>query len=40
LEASWFEGVGLVGVTAGASTPREHIDEVVKAIEGLVEGME
>lgn len=28
LEASWFDGVGLCGVTAGASTPPEHIEAV------------
>lgn len=32
LEDSWFEGARLVGVTAGASTPAEHIEELVLAL--------
>jgi len=32
LDASWFEGAGLVGVTAGASTPADQIDDIVDAI--------
>ena len=32
LEQPWFAGAELVGVTAGASTPREHIDAVVAAL--------
>ena len=35
LEAAWFEGVGSIGVTAGASTPASQIEELVAAIEGL-----
>ena len=35
LDASWFEGVGLVGVTAGASTPQAHIAAVCTALESL-----
>lgn len=35
LKASWFDGVQRVGVTAGASTPQSHIDEVVAALRGL-----
>lgn len=35
LEAVWFDGVRAIGVTAGASTPADQIDEVVAAIEGL-----
>lgn len=35
LDASWFEGVGLVGVTAGASTPQAHISAVCTALESL-----
>lgn len=32
LDATWFEGVGIVGVTAGASTPKWLIDEVIERI--------
>jgi 4-hydroxy-3-methylbut-2-enyl diphosphate reductase len=35
LNTSWFEGVERVGVTAGASTPKWIIDEVVSMIEEL-----
>jgi 4-hydroxy-3-methylbut-2-enyl diphosphate reductase len=35
LEASWFSGASLVGVTAGSSTPDYVIDEVEKRIEEL-----
>lgn len=35
LDASWFDGVEHVGVTAGASTPQAHIDEVVSALKAL-----
>lgn len=35
LDASWFADVDHVGVTAGASTPQTHIDEVVAALEEL-----
>lgn len=36
LDAAWFAGAQLVGITAGASTPQEHIAEVHDAIERLV----
>jgi len=32
LEENWFSGVGRVGVTAGASTPKWLIDEVIERI--------
>ena len=32
IEAPWFDGAGLIGVTAGASTPSAHIDRAVAAI--------
>ncbi len=35
LDPSWFEGINRVGVTAGASTPRTQIDEVVTAVKQL-----
>ena len=35
LNPAWFEGVGKVGVTAGASTPKWLIDEVMERIERL-----
>ncbi len=36
LEASWFEGAELIGVTAGASTPAAHIEAVQARIADLV----
>lgn len=35
LEAPWFEGASLVGITAGASTPGSQIEAVRSAIEHL-----
>ena len=35
LNASWFDGCQTVGVTAGASTPDDQIDEVVDYLETL-----
>ncbi len=35
LNPAWFEGVEKVGVTAGASTPKWLIDEVIERIERL-----
>lgn len=35
LDSSWFSGCETVGVTAGASTPDDQIDEVVKYLESL-----
>lgn len=35
IEPGWFEGCGLVGVTAGASTPESQIDAVVTRLESL-----
>ncbi|HEX3048075.1 MAG TPA: 4-hydroxy-3-methylbut-2-enyl diphosphate reductase, partial [Bacillota bacterium] len=35
MKAEWLEGVERVGVTAGASTPDEHIQEVVAQIKFL-----
>ncbi len=35
VEASWFDGADVVGVTAGASTPDEQIAGVIAAIEAL-----
>ena len=35
LQSSWFEGATRVGVTAGASTPQEHINDVVSALKEL-----
>jgi 4-hydroxy-3-methylbut-2-enyl diphosphate reductase len=35
LEASWFDGAELIGVTAGASTPASQISQVVEAIRRL-----
>jgi len=35
LDPAWFEGVEVVGVTAGASTPEEQISGVIAAIEEM-----
>lgn len=35
LDERWFEGANLVGVTAGASTPRAQIEEVVEALRAI-----
>lgn len=35
LEAGWFTGAELIGITAGASTPQEHIDRAVRAIQTM-----
>jgi 4-hydroxy-3-methylbut-2-enyl diphosphate reductase len=40
LEASWFQGQGRVGITAGASTPDRAIDEVVSTIQKIAEEKE
>ena len=37
LDASWFKGAEHIGITAGASTPAAHIEEVRSAIEALTE---
>ena len=36
LDPAWFDEAGLVGVTAGASTPASQIRAVVSAIESVV----
>ena len=36
LDSSWFSGEGLVGVTAGASTPASQIRAVVAAIKSMM----
>lgn len=35
IEPDWFQGVETVGITAGASTPRWIIDEVVEKVDAL-----
>lgn len=35
LKPEWFDGVKVVGVTAGASTPQDQIDAVIKALKGM-----
>ncbi|MGE4545043.1 MAG: 4-hydroxy-3-methylbut-2-enyl diphosphate reductase [Pedobacter sp.] len=35
IQDSWFDGVGCVGITAGASTPRWIIDEVVERVSAM-----
>lgn len=36
IERSWLEGARTIGITAGASTPQEHIDSVRARLEQLV----
>lgn len=36
LDPSWFVGAGLIGITAGASTPASQIDAVHRAIEAAI----
>ena len=40
IKREWFEGAQTVGITAGASTPKWVIDEVVNYLETLVKGGE
>lgn len=35
IDASWLDGVSIIGVTAGASTPAEHIEAVCARLERL-----
>lgn len=35
LDPTWFQGAGSVGVTAGASTPDEQMQGVIRAIEAM-----
>lgn len=35
IDATWFEDAGVVGVTAGASTPDEQMAGVVRAVEAM-----
>ena len=35
LDESWFEGVGSVGVTSGASTPESSVQAVVDYLRGI-----
>lgn len=37
IQRTWFEGVALVGITAGASTPGAHIDTALACINRLLE---
>ena len=38
LDEAWFHTSGLIGITAGASTPASHIDKTVHAIEEMLRG--
>ena len=40
LESSWFVRARVVGLTAGASTPPEHIDRAVEALRAIGEELE
>lgn len=40
IESSWFNGVNIVGVTAGASTPDWIIEEVVRTMEEMKNNVE
>ncbi len=35
IKMEWFEGVERVGITAGASTPKEHITEVINFLKDI-----
>lgn len=35
ISAEWFDGAGLIGITAGASTPSSHIERAVQSIRQL-----
>lgn len=35
IDPAWLDGVGHIGITAGASTPQEHIDAVCASIRAL-----
>lgn len=37
IEATWFDGVSHIGVTAGASTPASHIERAVVRMRSLLE---
>lgn len=37
IEATWFDGVSYIGVTAGASTPASHIERAVVRMRSLLE---
>lgn len=36
LDEAWFHTAGLIGITAGASTPASHIDKTVRTIEEML----
>ena len=38
LKTEWFNGIGKVGITAGASTPQWLIDDVIERIEEIEGG--
>lgn len=38
IDAAWFEGASLVGVTAGASTPAAHIERALARLREMLEG--
>lgn len=38
LESAWFDGAALIGVTAGASTPADHIERAVRRVRELTGG--
>ncbi len=35
IQPAWIQGRGLIGVTAGASTAEQTVDEVIKRLEGI-----
>ncbi|MFO8033892.1 MAG: 4-hydroxy-3-methylbut-2-enyl diphosphate reductase [Candidatus Bipolaricaulota bacterium] len=39
IQGTWFNGVSRVGVTAGASTPDEAIDQVIRRLQALEGGV-
>ena len=40
LKPEWFNGIGKVGITAGASTPQWLIDDVIERIEEIDKTLE
>ncbi|MDN6459595.1 MAG: hypothetical protein L0K03_07430, partial [Bifidobacterium crudilactis] len=35
LQASWFDGIGTLGLSSGASAPEKLVDEMLKSLRGF-----